>query len=311
MKKFEEGDRIKLEDLYTGRIEVFTITKREPKRAILTNANGRTKAASITQVRHPPCECLDVTGYNAVFSLDSRDDVFSSSLMSDEERGMGRPPKMTAKDVPKVLAMRDAGVSTSGIAQEFGVSARSVRNFAHRHGVELNATITQSEATIKKVMQRRAEGACIMRIADEIGVSPASLARLVREHRIPLPVREPRRKPRKLTEEDLPRFNELRGQGLSFKRVAYEMGVSVDVARAFAKSHGIEPFREVRLASAYSPAVQRMLDDGCTQSEIADYFNVPRSAVCHFVKKYGLKVRKKWKLNVTERSDEQHRENTD
>lgn len=70
MKTFEKDMRIELLDYDTGRLDTFTIQSRNGTRATLIGGNGKAFIARIRAVKQPTGECLDLSGYNCLFSHD-------------------------------------------------------------------------------------------------------------------------------------------------------------------------------------------------------------------------------------------------
>lgn len=87
MKTFEEGMKIELLDYDTGRIDTFTIQSRNGTRATLIGVKGKPFIARIRAVRQPTGECLDVSGYNCIFSHD----ILSSRERAKPSREITKP----------------------------------------------------------------------------------------------------------------------------------------------------------------------------------------------------------------------------
>lgn len=234
--KFKEGTRVTLEDLYSGKCEIYTITERCERRAVLIDMAGRTKIASITNVSHPRGECLDVTGYNAVFS-DSR------ISHADDPDGRGKRRVFKDEHLPQVRQMCESGLTVREIACAFDVSEGSVRRFLTEHGLTSGKPVgrplqmyNETEDDVQRIQKMLDEGVSVSKISRNLLLHNTIVRRIILKHG--LKAKPPKHRP--LSAKDIPTIKMMIRDGCTQEEIGDYFKTAKQNVSAFIRRHGLD-----------------------------------------------------------------------
>lgn len=189
-KTFEEGMRIELSDYDTGRLKFFRIVSRDGEHAMLKDSKGKAFYAKIRKVNAPAGECLDVRGFNALFSHDLN---LAQYMESTQDEKCGRPSKRARLDKTAVVDALNANRTTRDAARAVGVSLTTLRDFMREHGLKsphrprCGQQSSLSEADTEWVQKALYRHISIRATATAAGVCATTLSRFVKKHGLIVP----------------------------------------------------------------------------------------------------------------------------
>lgn len=188
-KTFEEGMRIELTDYDTGRLIFFRIVSRDGEHAMLKDSKGKAFYAKIREVKAPAGECLDVRGFNALFSHDLHLSLYSEATTDYR----GRPSKRARLDKTAVVDALNANRTTRDAARAVGVSLTTLRDFMREHGLRSphrpgggrQSSLSETDTEwVQKALYRHIS---IRATATAAGVCATTMARFVKKHGLIIP----------------------------------------------------------------------------------------------------------------------------
>lgn len=241
-REFKVGDFITLEDLYTSERLVCSIHSRDGERATLKTRQGKTILARIRRVKTPYAECLDATGYNAVFSHDELKETGDCW-----EWRTGRPRALKDGDIDRVrLAIMDSD-TVSEAAGRLDISKTTLREYAKKHGLALpvhrhrgGGRRTFKEADIDRVQKALHQCVSIGEASSALGCSVPVLGRFARKHDLDIPCG----RKGKLNGEDVPKIKLMLDDGMTLKTIAIQLGVKRNTLVKFIKRHNVRNYGE-------------------------------------------------------------------
>lgn len=299
MKTFEEGMKIELLDYDTGRIDTFTIQSRNGSRATLIGVKGKSFIARIRAVRQPTGECLDVSGYNCIFSYDilPAREIAKSSMErakpklppSPKPVLNGRSPleSMPIKRIKDALTMHK---SAKAAAESLGCSIIGLVKFAKRHGLTVpNGNPRKLTAVhIHQIMAMLASGISISQVGVKLNVADSTIHRFARDHDL---VKFAAKTRRTATPTALEGRQEevqaLLDQRITFKQIGEMHGVSAAQVQRLVKKYKLKVsnHRAVRkLTDAQEQQVVSMRRRGELIKTICERFGICASTVCRIMK---------------------------
>lgn len=189
-KTFKGSMRIELTDYDTGQIKVFRIVRRDGELAILKDSKNKAFYAKIRKVNAPAGECLDVTGFNALFSHDLN---LAQYMESTQDEKCGRPSKRARLNMTAVIDALNDNRTAREAARAVGVSLTTLRDFMREHGLKsphrprCGRQSSLSEADIEWIQKALFRHISIRATATAAGVSPTTMSKFVKKHGIIVP----------------------------------------------------------------------------------------------------------------------------
>lgn len=188
-KTFEEGMRIALTDYDTGQIKDFRIVSRDGEHAMLKDSKGKAFYAKIRKVKAPEGECLDVRGFNALFSHDLHLNLYSEATTDYR----GRPSKQAFLNKEQVIAALKSTNNLHEAASVFGISATTLAQFMRTHDLKSprkrigHREPTFSDDDVVKVQKALLENISISATAQVFHCHPRTLSAFIKKHGIIVP----------------------------------------------------------------------------------------------------------------------------
>lgn len=292
MKTFEEGMKIELLDYDTGRMDTFTIQSRNGSRATLIGVKGKSFIARIRAVKQPTGECLDVSGYNCIFSHDilpSMERAKPKLPPSPKPVLNGRSPleSMPIERIKDALTMHK---SAKAAAESLGCSIIGLVKFAKRHGLTVpNGNPRKLTAVhIHQIMAMLASGMSISQVGVKLNVADSTIHRFARDHDL---VKFAAKTRRTATPTALEGRQEevqaLLDQRITFKQIGEMRGVSAAQVQRLVKKYKLKVsnHRAVRkLTDAQEQQVVAMRLRGELIKTICERFGICASTVCRIMK---------------------------
>lgn len=229
--KFTVGDVIMLEDLDTGKTCRYTIQSREEKRAILISKAGKIKRATILQVSIPNGECLDVEGFNAVFSQD----------IKDTER------LDINKDIDKLRELIEQGVTMGQLRGRFRVGWETLKRVMKENGFSaqtpadprkrewVSSKSRELERHSDEIRKMIAAGESIAKIAQKFGVSTYLISHFRRDQHMP-----PRSNHTQIIRDNFDEVYKMVKAGAFLSEIAARFGVKKYTVRNVLNENGMD-----------------------------------------------------------------------
>lgn len=240
-KEFKVGDIITLEDLYTSARMACSITSRDGERAALKTRQGKIILARIRRVKSPNAECLDATGYNAVFSHgDLRETGDSWELRK------GRPSALKDGDIDRVRLAIMVSDTVVEAADRLDIGKTTLREYAKKHGLALpvqrrgGGRHTFTEADIDRVQKALHQCVSIGEASHALGCSVPVLGRFAKKHGLEIPCS----REGKLKGADIPKIKLMLDDGMTLKTIAIQFGVKEKTLSKFIKKHNVRNYGE-------------------------------------------------------------------
>lgn len=276
-KKFKESETVVLERWDNGRTERCTIKSRTESKAVLTGADGKPKYASIRPVRSPNGECLDVAGFNA---------VFTHRTAESSDGGLERAREL----IDEIRQLNAEGRSIHFICEALGIYHQAVTNVMKENGivpVYLSRQTTFADHEVQTIKDMAAQGLSQAEIVKLTGMSINKVRTAYVKHGIQTQKCGRKRADVPTIEDDqLPAVRRMIADGCSAREIASEFGVSEFKARMFVMKHGLE-FRRGALGENDLAKIRKWYAEGMSKAAIGRELKVSVPTINRFMAQNG------------------------